>query len=168
MIAVGWPEATELGARLSSEHVIFRMPREAEWEKAARGGLIDSRYSWGDESPTHNRCDFDRFEELSIQPSRRYPPNGYGLYAMSGGVWEWTGDWYDAAYFQSSPPVNPTGPEKGTEKIIRGGSWADCAEVLRVSFRASQRAATTIDERDEMCPIPNVGLRLCRVERVSP
>jgi formylglycine-generating enzyme required for sulfatase activity len=165
MIAVGWPEAEELATRLSTEHVTYRLPTEAEWEKAARGGLNDCRYPWGNEPPTPDRCDFDRFEQLSIHPMRHCPPNSYGLYAMSGGVWEWTRDWYDAAYYASSPVVSPTGPEAGTEKVIRGGSWADCAEVQRVSFRASQPAATSINARHGMSGTPNIGFRLCRVER---
>lgn len=165
LVAVGWPLAEELAMRLSTERVAYRLPTEAEWEKAACGGLIDRRYPWGDEVPSPERCDYDRFEQLSIQHMRRFPPNGYGLYAMSGCVWEWTRDWYDAAYYAGGPPVNPTGPEMGTEKVIRGGSWADCAEVLRVSFRTSHPAATSFNESDSINRTPNIGFRLCRVER---
>ncbi len=164
MIAVGWPLAEELATRLSTEHTTYRLPTEAEWEKAARGGLIDSRYPWGNEPPTPDRCDYDRFEQLSIQHMRHFPPNGYGLYSMSGGVWEWTRDWYDNTYYVSSPPVNPTGPGTGTDKVIRGGSWADCAEVLRVTFRASYPAATSFNERYSINRTPNIGFRLCRIE----
>jgi len=173
MIAVAWQEAEELANHLTTPEVAFRLPTEAEWEKAARGGLIGRRYPWGDEAPAPDRADFDRFERFAIQPSRRFAPNGYGLYAMSGGVWEWTRDWYDAAYYSESAPVNPTGPTqepqpydgRAAEKAIRGGSWADCAEVLRVSYRASLSSSSWRERGVGNHFTPTIGFRLCRVER---
>jgi formylglycine-generating enzyme required for sulfatase activity len=169
MIAVGWAEAEEVATLISGNtgSVTYRLPTEAEWEKGARGGLIGRRYPWGDAEPTPDRCDFGRFEQFAIQPSRRFPSNGYGLYAMSGGVWEWTRDWYDAEYYTHSAAVNPTGPESGTEKVLRGGSWADCAEVLRASFRSSYLADTDIEKRYGMNGTANIGFRLCRVAQSS-
>jgi formylglycine-generating enzyme len=155
MVAVTWDEAVALGARLSTVQVAYRLPSEAEWEKAARGGLIGTHYPWGDEPPSAERCDFDRFEQFSIRRMRTFPPNGYGLYAMGGGVWEWAADWYDAEYYQESPSANPTGPADGQEHVLRGGSWADCADAVRASFRMSGRVSAT----------PTIGFRLCRVER---
>jgi sulfatase modifying factor 1 len=129
----------------------LRLPSEAEWEKAARGGLIDQPYAWGDAPPSEENCDFHRFDQFSIQPSRRYPPNGYGLYAMCGGVWEWTSTRYDALAYRGHPT-----PADAPERVVRGGSWADCAEACTVSFRGSQ-----IKTDSDWWATPNVGFRAC-------
>ena len=147
MVSVSWLEAEELCAKISGNGVLYRLPTEAEWEKAARGALIGCTYPWGSELPSENRCDFDRFDQFFVLPMRRFPPNGYGLYAMSGCVWEWMADWYDAKYYAESKDVNPAGPLKGEAKALRGGSWADCAEVVTVSFRMSCRAGHWREER---------------------
>jgi formylglycine-generating enzyme required for sulfatase activity len=139
--------------------VQFRLPTEAEWEKAARGGLIGCKYSWGDDPPTHECCDFNRFDEFSILPSRRFASNDYGLYAMCGGVWEWTSDWYDAEFYREGRLENPLGPTEAKQKVARGGSWADTAEVVTVSFRMSMS-----DDQPPHAANPNIGFRLCRVE----
>ena len=159
MISVSWYDAETLCKKLTSPAVKYSLPTEAEWEKAARGGLIDRPFPWGEQAPSSNNSDFDRFDQLSIQPMRRFAPNGYGLYAVSGGVWEWTSDWYDAKYYATSPRRNPTGPESGQEKVIRGGSWADCAEVTTVSFRMSHIVK---DIRSGGSGTPNIGFRICR------
>jgi sulfatase modifying factor 1 len=135
----------------------YRLPTEAEWEKAARGGLIGNRYPWGNESPTEQNCDFNRFKDFSIRPMKTFPPNGYGLYGMSGGVWEWTSDWYDAEYYAESPPTSPSGPAQGTFRVVRGGSWADCPEAVTVSFRM-----TLNEESIPSATNPNIGFRICR------
>jgi formylglycine-generating enzyme len=157
VVSVSWQDVQELGARISTAEVIYRLPTEAEWEKAARGGRIGCRYPWGNAPPSPDRCDYDRYEQFAIQPMRRFPPNGYGLYTMSGGVWEWTQDWYDASYYAESARKDPTGPPNGEEKVLRGGSWADCADTVTVSFRMSRKA--------ESGGSPNIGFRLCRVKQ---
>src|SRR5262249_48850440 len=81
------------------------------------------------------------------QPMTRFAPNGYGLYAVNGCVWEWVRDWYDRDYYRQSPERNPEGPAQGQEKVLRGGSWADCAEVVTVSFRMAYATATKAGER---------------------
>jgi formylglycine-generating enzyme required for sulfatase activity len=159
LVAVSWHDAYDVGAHLSmAGGSIYRLPTEAEWEKAARGGLVGRPYPWGDAPPSSERCDFDRLAQLSILRMRSFPPNGYGLYAMSGCVWEWTTDWYDALYYRESPRQSATGPWTGEEKVLRGGSWTDCADVARVSFRMSQSL-----DRYGLCA--NIGFRLCRVGR---
>jgi formylglycine-generating enzyme len=154
MVAVSWDFAQQLGTHLSDNTTLYRLPSEAEWEKGARGGLIGSRYFWGDTPPSWDNCDFNRLPETSILPMRIYPPNGYGLYAMNGGVWEWTLDWYDAEYFADSPLKTPPGPLEGEYKVARGGSWTDCAEAVTVSFRMAARPDW---------PPANLGFRLARV-----
>ena len=95
---------------------------------------------------------------------RTFPPNGYGLYAMSGGVWEWTADWYDASYYSMSPANDPTGPSEGRARVLRGGSWADCADAVSVSFRMARESRSWRDGTWGRHLAPNLGFRLCRTE----
>jgi formylglycine-generating enzyme required for sulfatase activity len=162
MVAVSWQEAEELAARLTTPSVRFGLPTEAQWEKAARGGLIGQRYPWGDERPTADTCDCDRFREFAVRPARAFPPNGYGLYAMCGGVWEWTRDWYDQDYYRHTPDAGPQGPYGGQEKVLRGGSWADCPEVVTVTFRMSRAGRHWSEGEWGKHLAPNIGFRLCR------
>lgn len=166
MVCVSWQEADELCRLISNSSSVYRLPTEAEWEKAARGGLIDCLYPWGNDPPTHELCDFDRFDELSILPMRRFPPNGYRLYAMSGSVWEWTSDWYDAAYYAESPAQNPVGPTTEGQKVLRGGSWTDCEETMTVSFRMA-RESKGWEQGWSGHYAPNIGFRLCRVKSTA-
>jgi formylglycine-generating enzyme len=90
-----------------------------------------------------------------MRPLQNLPANDYGLYGMCGDVWEWVQDWYDAQYYEDSPQINPTGPENGEQKVLRGGSWADDGEAIIVSFRISLPPSLSL--------IPNIGFRLCHV-----
>jgi formylglycine-generating enzyme required for sulfatase activity len=162
MIAVAWQEVHDLTARLSTDRVRYSLPTEAQWEKASRGGLIGARHAWGDEPPTPERCDFNRFAEFSIRPMKTFPPNGYGLYAVNGGVWEWTRDWYDRDYYRHSPETDPGGPAAGEEKVLRGGSWADCADAVTVSYRMSRGSRSWSEGEWGANLAPNIGFRLCR------
>lgn len=152
MVAVNWQTAAELGARLSTAAVQYGLPTEAEWERAARGGLIGARYSWGDAPPDETRCDCGHFGTFVIQPPRTLAPNGYGLFGMCGGVWEWTCDVYDAlAYSDRRPPLEPP----ANTYVLRGGSFVDDEEAVTVSFRMALAG-------DEGAGTPTVGYRLVR------
>lgn len=134
-----------------------RLPTEAEWEFATRGGKPGARYNWGDElSPggkfmaNYWQGPFPRADEgtdgyRGIAPVGKFPPNGYGLYDMAGNVWEWVQDRFDPDYYRQSPAENPPGPEIETEEyVIRGGSFL-CAENFCQGYRAAARNKTTRD-----------------------
>jgi formylglycine-generating enzyme required for sulfatase activity len=133
---VRWDDAVAYCKWLSSESGrTLRLPTEAEWEKAARGGLEANRYPWGDRLDRH-------LANFLADPALRarhgtsaigaYPPNGHSLHDMAGNVWEWVNDWYDPHYYASAPFDNPQGPPDGQLRVLRGGSWLS-ADVRMLS-----------------------------------
>jgi formylglycine-generating enzyme required for sulfatase activity len=114
---VSWNDAQEFLKKLNAKEKggRYRLPTEAEWEYAARAGdtgkptNLDAVAWWPPDRVTH--------------PVGQKEPNGWGLYDMLGNVWEWCEDWYDKDYYRNSPSVNPKGPESGTYRVLRGGSW---------------------------------------------
>jgi len=138
VVCVDWEQA-----RKYCEWRGARLPTEAEWEKAARGGLEGKLYPWGDESPVcekgaTNGAKFDDdagCNATGTEPVGSYSANGYGLFDMAGNVWEWVWDWYSETYYSSSLSKNPSGPESGSYRVLRGGSWYKYWLVVRAAYR---------------------------------
>src|SRR6266545_1711205 len=121
--AVSWFDAVEHCRRLSAEFGRpFRLPTEAEWEFAARGGLGQALYPWGNE-PVTSRPRYGERWKNGPEPVATSPPNRYGLYDMCENVHEWCSDWYDPGYYAVSPAQDPRGPAVGTRRASRGGAW---------------------------------------------
>jgi sulfatase modifying factor 1 len=137
VVAVSWHEATQYCAWLASATGMkYRLPSEAEWERAARGGREDTAFPWGNEPP-QSRPHYQERWLRGPEPVRQSPPNTYGLYEMCENVHEWCSDWYDATYYVHSPDRNPAGPPLGTRRASRGGSWRHHIKISRCSARSS-------------------------------
>jgi formylglycine-generating enzyme len=137
VVAVSWFDAIaycEWMSGVSGRN--YRLPTEAEWERAARGGAENMLYPWGN-------CDPEEVPGYSMrwktgpEPVGLYSPNAYGLFNLGDNVHEWCADWYDASYYAVTPERNPQGPSAGIRRASRGGSWRHQIKVTRAAARSS-------------------------------
>ena len=134
---VTWSDVQRFIERLNSKSDRkYRLPTEAEWEYAARSGGKKEKYAGTNQDGELG--EYAWYLDNSgnqTQPVGKKRPNGLGLYDMSGNVWEWCADWYDAHYYQNSPRYNPRGPRNGTFRVLRGGSWYTARKDVRTVNR---------------------------------
>jgi len=125
IVNVSWDDAREYCTWVGG-----RLPTEAEWEYAARGGSTEARYGNIDEIAWYDGNSGNRTHKVAQKRA-----NGFGLFDVLGNVWEWVDDWYDVKYYQNSPPQDPPGPTSGQMRVLRGASWYDDAKNVCVSHR---------------------------------
>ena len=162
VVGVSWDDAMAYCRWLSiRDGRGYRLPTEAEWERAARGDLEGALYPWGDAPPSARPyAGYDR-ETGGPQPVGANEPNGFGLHDMSEGVHEWCSDYFDDRYYLHAPERNPQGPATGRRRASRGGSWRHRIKFSRCAARSSLppdfkyadygfRVAMTAERRSEL------------------
>jgi formylglycine-generating enzyme required for sulfatase activity len=163
VVHVSWHDAVAFAAWSAT-----RLPTEAEWERAARGGLDGAVFPWGDDLEPGGEHRMNVFQGTfpgantaadgwtGTAPVDTYPPNGFGAYNMTGNVWEWCSDWYSPTSYRDSPALDPTGPSSGEGKVMRGGSYLCHASYCR-RYRVAARSSNTPDST-----AGNIGFRVVR------
>jgi sulfatase modifying factor 1 len=137
VVAVSWFEAVKYCAWLGGiTGRKYRLPTEAEWERAARGGIEGKLFPWGDDPP-ESLPNYGQLWKTGPEVVAGSMPNRFGLYDMCQNVHEWCSDWYDSGYYAISQERNPTGPERGERRASRGGSWRHHIKVTRCAARSS-------------------------------
>jgi formylglycine-generating enzyme required for sulfatase activity/Fe-S cluster biogenesis protein NfuA len=156
VVLVSWDDAAAYAAWAGKN-----LPTEAQWERAARAGVEQQAYPWGEELVDGSQCNFagEAHETPATTPVRRFPPNPSGLYDMVGNVWQWCADWYGTNTYTESARANPTGPAAGTHRVRRGGAW----NVLQ-PFRLRTANRGALEPRRAA---PNVGFRCARAAQPS-
>lgn len=137
VVAVSWFDASAYCQWLSTlTGRPFRLPTEAEWERAARGGLEQKQYPWGD-NPPESLANYATRWKTGPEPVGLHERNGFGLFDIAANVHEWCSDWFDPNYYAIAPERNPEGPASGTRRASRGGSWRHYTKVSRCAARSS-------------------------------
>ena len=132
VVGVSWFDAVAYCQWLSElSGLRYRLPTEAEREKAARGGIERARFPWGEDTGE------SRFEQDAPRPAGLAGPNGYGLFDMAYNVHEWCSDWYDPRYYHVAPQRDPQGPPTGIRRASRGGAWRHQVKISRCAARSS-------------------------------